>query len=61
MGDAQMVDVQALLMEPVSVKTRKEWKAIHRYDFMQGLQIGAVCGFLVGLVGVPVLMTWWSR
>ena len=55
MGDARMVDVQALLMEPVSIKTRKEWKAIHAFAFRQGFAIGAVCGFLVGVIGLPVL------
>ncbi len=61
MGDARMVDVQSLLMEPVSIKTRREWNAIHRYAFIEGLKIGLLSGFLLGLVGMPLLMTWWAR
>jgi len=54
-GHPAMVDVQALIMEPVEVKTRREWREAHLGAIRYGIGLGFLGGLLAGLVAFPVL------
>lgn len=57
MSHPQYVDVQALLMEPVEIRTMREWKRLHVAAVRSGVGLGFVFGLLAGLVVFPVALT----